>query len=80
VNKLFAKLKQEPVRLALYSLATLVAGYLKTKGVLTTEDVAFIGSVAAVFLGVETLRSKVTPAKADEEEPVGDGDLLDREV
>ena len=54
-------LKDEPLRVRLYSLAGLVLGYLMVKGVVSATDVDFGLGVIAVILGVETARAKVTP-------------------
>lgn len=54
-------IKDEPLRLRLYSLATLVLGYLVTRGLLSLTDASFYGSVVVVVLGVETSRAAVTP-------------------
>lgn len=61
MSAILEKLKSEPVRVRLYSLATLVAGYLLARGVISPTDAEFIGGVVVVVLGVETARSKVSP-------------------
>lgn len=57
------KLKSEPVRLRIYTLALLVSGYLVARGYISLTDAEFIGSVALVVLGVETSRARVTPTR-----------------
>jgi biotin synthase-related radical SAM superfamily protein len=61
VNDTIEKLKQEPVRLRIYSVVAVVAAYLVAKGVISPADFEFIGGLAATVLAVETARSKVTP-------------------
>jgi hypothetical protein len=55
-------IKDEPLRLRLYSLAVLVLGYLVARGLVSPTDAEFIGGVIVVVLGVESARQKVTPA------------------
>lgn len=62
VEKIKAVLKAEPVRVRVYSLAVVVSFYLLAKGLVSPTDVDFIGSVAALILGVEASRAKVTPS------------------
>jgi hypothetical protein len=52
----------EPLRLRVYTLAALVLGYLVSRHVLSPADVDFYLAVAALVLGVETARAKVTPS------------------
>jgi hypothetical protein len=57
-------IKSEPVRVRLYTILALVAGYLLTKGYVHPEDYQFIVTVVASILGVEATRSKVSPVSA----------------
>ena len=65
LKKILDKLRNEPVRVRVYSVAALVLGFLLTKHVLGATDVDFILSVLGIILGVETARAKVTPYNAD---------------
>lgn len=70
MNDLIEKLKSEPVRVRMYAVLTLIVGYLLAKGVVGSDDAAFIGAVAAIVLGVagvESARAQVSPV-ADEAE------------
>lgn len=55
------KLKGEPVRLRLYGIVVLLAAYALAKGYVQASDLEFVSSLAALVLGVETSRAKVTP-------------------
>jgi len=59
--KAVAWIKSEPVRIRLYTILALVAGYLLAKGYVHPEDYQFIVTVVASVLGVEATRSKVSP-------------------
>lgn len=61
MEKIVAKLREEPVRARLYALVVLVAGYLVARGVISAADAEFIGAVALTVLAVETARSRVEP-------------------
>ena len=63
MDRVLNALKREPVRVRLYGLAVLVAGYLVARGVIQPTDYTFIVGVAALVLGVETARAAVTPVK-----------------
>ncbi len=65
-------LKNEPLRTRLYALAVLVNAYLLGKNLIDVTDAAFIGGVAAVVLGVETARAKVTPSRKIDPAPLQD--------
>lgn len=56
-------LKSEPLRLRAYALTVIVAGYLLARHIVAPTDRDFIVSVAAIVLGVESSRSKVTPSE-----------------
>jgi hypothetical protein len=62
VEKIKALVAAEPVRVRVYSVVVLVAGYLLVRGVVQPTDVDFVGSLAALVLGVEASRAKVTPS------------------
>ena len=62
MDRVLNKLKAEPVRVRLYGLLLLVAGYLVSRGYISPTDEAFIASVAVLALGVETARDRVSPA------------------
>lgn len=63
MDKLLSKLRSEPVRVRLYSLAVLCAAYLVTRGYIQPTDAEFIGGIALLVLGVEASRAKVSPTK-----------------
>jgi len=64
-NKILAYLKQEPVRVHLYTLVGLALAFLVAKGVISEGDLPYILGIAAAILGVENLRSKVSPTATD---------------
>ncbi|MGZ0151867.1 phage holin [Kribbella sp. WER1] len=71
LKKILDKLRDEPVRVRLYAVVVLVAGYLLARGYVDATDYQFILSLVAAVLGVEAARSKVSPAindKAQEDE------------
>lgn len=77
MKNLIEKLKNEPVRVRLYTLAAVVIGYLKLKGYLSPEDAEFAYVVAGIILAVEATRSKVTPqAKVDAKDAKAELDAL----
>ena len=57
------KLKSEPVRVRLYSLAVLIATYLMARGYIQPTDLEFISGALLLVLGVETARAKVSPTQ-----------------
>ena len=61
MDKVVEKIKSEPVRVRLYTLAALVALYLAGRGYISPTDADFIISVVGVVLAVETARAKVSP-------------------
>lgn len=60
-SKQLAYLKREPVRVNLYTVVGLVLGLLVAKGILPESELPYVLGIAAAILGVESLRSKVTP-------------------
>lgn len=54
-------LRNEPVRVRLYTVAVLVLGYLLARGVIDATDYEFAGALLLTILGVESARAKVTP-------------------
>lgn len=56
-------LRNEPVRVRVYGITVLVAGYLFARQIITAADVQFYVGLAAIVLGVETSRAKVTPTR-----------------
>jgi hypothetical protein len=68
LNKVLDKLRREPVRVRIYTLATLVVGYLLARGYVSAGDVEFILGVASVVLGVEASRAKVSPVRREDGE------------
>ena len=63
IERAIEKLKDEPVRVRLYSLAVIVIGYLVTTGHLTTSDGELVSTIIGTILAVESTRAKVTPAR-----------------
>lgn len=63
MDKILNKLKDEPVRLRLYSLVGLIALYLMSKGVISVDDVEFLVGLAGIVLAVESARAKVSPTQ-----------------
>lgn len=61
IAKIIAKVKTEPVRLRLYSIIGALAAFALLKGYVQVGDVDFILTIAALVLGVETSRAKVSP-------------------
>jgi uncharacterized membrane protein YoaK (UPF0700 family) len=56
-------IRSEPVRVRAYSAIVLVAVYLCLKGYVQPSDVEFLTTLAALVLGVENARDKVSPAR-----------------
>jgi hypothetical protein len=75
VKTLFRKLREEPVRVSLYSLVALTGTYLVDKQVIDAKDAAFAGGVAAIILAVEGLRGSVTPTAKQDAEAGETGDV-----
>lgn len=61
IERILRKLRSEPVRVRLYSVAALVLGYLAQKNVLSPSDVTFYLTLAGIVLAVESSRTKVEP-------------------
>lgn len=61
MDRIIDYIKTEPVRVRAYALILLVGGYLVLKGYVQPEDKEFIISLAALILGVERTRAKVSP-------------------
>lgn len=61
MESIIQKLKDEPIRLRIYSLVLLVATYLVARGVISLDDMEFIIGIAGIVLAVETSRAKVKP-------------------
>ena len=68
-KKLLAYVKQEPVRVHLYTVVGLVLGLLVAKGIIHESDLPYVLGIAAAILGVETLRGQVSPAAPAPIEP-----------
>lgn len=64
MSELIERLREEPVRLRIYTVASLIAIYLVSKGIIDVTDLEFIVGIAAVILGVERTRAKVSPVRA----------------
>lgn len=61
MDRIINKLKTEPVRVRLYSIIGVIAGYLLVKHVVSPDDVEFIVTMAGLVLAVERTRAKVMP-------------------
>ncbi|RNL66227.1 hypothetical protein EFK50_00965 [Nocardioides marmoriginsengisoli] len=56
-------LRNEPIRVRIYGLTVLVAGYLHERGLIDLVDVRFAGAAALIIFGAETARRKVIPTR-----------------
>jgi hypothetical protein len=65
-NRVVAKLRQEPVRVRLYSVIVIVAGYALSRGYVAVTDYNFVLTVVAAVLGVEATRAQVSPTNKAE--------------
>lgn len=54
-------LRNEPVRLRLYTILTIVVGFQVSRGHVQLDDAHLYLELAAAVLGVEAARAKVTP-------------------
>ena len=72
-KKLWSILRQEPVRAHLYSLVVLGLGFLYAKHYVNGGELAYLGALAASILGVENLRSRVTPSSSPPDNPPDQG-------
>lgn len=61
MDRFLNALRREPVRLRLYTLGVLVAGYAVSRGLIAPTDADFVGAVLALVLATEGSRAKVSP-------------------
>lgn len=69
LSKLWSYIRQEPVRVHLYTVVGLVLALLVGKGIIHENDLPYILGVAAAILGVENLRGKVAPVQPAPADP-----------
>ena len=66
MNRIVAKLREEPVRTILYPLIVILLGIAVTRGFITSDTADLFTTIVATILGVtgvEVARSKVSPVR-----------------